>query len=476
MNAGIGALSKPQSTSVGVPRQNMEEMMSLARKLSDAQLADILSGRSMDVPQFVAMTEAMGRKQLRTAMQGAQAQQQAQQPSIREQMVAETAPSPQMSAMPEEQGIGALPASNLAQMDGMAGGGIVAFADEGLVQSPYSDELERQAEEDRDFLMRGLLASGAEIGDRLMLPVQAVGSAGALLNRGLRAFGVPSSLTPTIPTNFTLEGASLGFGGGPMATAEKARRTAQEKQAAEIEAQDQALTGGPAKVEPVDTTGAEKRTAPVTAPVTAPAPAESEAVPDRFAQFEGSDADLETSLAQQKEQAQGEFLMQLGASLLTSPTLAKGLGEGTQKALPMLVSNKREANKLRNDAKAFKLDIAKAQEAAELGDREMAFRYEKLAADKAIAAGALAARKGIDAKTLFEEANKRIAEKLKNPVFANEYKGMTDERKQQVLLNEVQQLAQLAAAVTGGGMMSSSGLPANLQESVDAEFNKRFGN
>jgi hypothetical protein len=472
MNAGIGALSKPQSTSVGVPRQNMEEMMSLARKLSDAQLADILSGRSMDVPQFVAMTEAMGRKQLRTAMQGLQAQQQAQQPSIREQMVAETAPSPQMSAMPEEQGIGALPAPNLAQMDGMAGGGIVAFDNGGLT----AGELERQAEEDRDFLMRGLLASGSEIGDRLMLPVQAVGSAGALLNRGLRAVGVPSSLTPTIPTNFTLEGASLGLSGGPMATAEKARRTAQEKQAAEIEAQDQALTGGPAKVEPVDTTGAEKRTAPVTAPVTAPAPAESEAVPDRFAQFEGSDADLETSLAQQKEQAQGEFLMQLGASLLTSPTLAKGLGEGTQKALPMLVSNKREANKLRNDAKAFKLDIAKAQEAAELGDREMAFRYEKLAADKAIAAGALAARKGIDAKTLFASANERIKEKLKNPVFASEYKGMTDEQKQQVLLNEVQQLSQLAAAVTGGGMMSSSGLPANLQASVDAEFNKRFGN
>lgn len=453
MNAGIGALSKPQSTAVGMPRQNMEEMVSLAKNLSDAQLADILSGRSMDVPQFVAMTEAMGRKQLRTAMQGSQAQQQAQQPSIREQMVAEAAPSPQMSAMPEEQGIGALPAPNLAQMDGMAGGGIVAFDNGGLTAG----------EQDRLNLLKPFAAAGDVIGS----PITGLGNMFSGARIPFTDATLPdmsSSVTPFYDM---------------IRQSEAEGATSAEKQAAEIEAQDQALTGGPAKVEPVDTTGAEKRTAPVTAPVTAPAPAESEAAPDRFAQFEGSDADLETSLAQQKEQAQGEFLMQLGASLLTSPTLAKGLGEGTQKALPMLVSNKREANKLRNDAKAFKLDIAKAQEAAELGDQEMAFRYEKLAADKAIAAGLQASKalgKGIDAKTIFTEANKRISEKLKNPVFASDYNKMTPEQQQQVLQNEVQQIAQLAATVTGGGMMSSSGLPANLQASVDAEFNKRFGN
>ena len=448
MNAGIGALSKPQSTSVGVPRQNMEEMMSLARKLSDAQLADILSGRSMDVPQFVAMTEAMGRKQLRTAMQGSQAQQQAQQPSIREQMVAETAPSPQMSAMPEEQGIGALPAPNLAQMDGMAGGGIVAFDNGGLTAG----------EQDRLNLLKPFAAAG-DIIQRIGSPIHSLKNMVSGARIPLTDITLPdmsSSMTPYYDM---------------IRQAEAEGATSAEKQAAEIEAQDQALTGGPAKVEPVDTTGAEKRTAPVTAP----APAESEAVPDRFAQFEGSDADLETSLAQQKEQAQGEFLMQLGASLLTSPTLAKGLGEGTQKALPMLVSNKREANKLRNDAKAFKLDIAKAQEAAELGDREMAFRYEKLAADKAIAAGEQAAKKGIDAKTLFASANRRIEEKLKNPVFANAYKGMTEEQKQQVLLNEVQQLSQLAAAVTGGGMMPLGGLNLDSISAAATEVLKNRG-
>jgi len=452
MNAGIGALSKPQSTSVGVPRQNMEEMMSLARKLSDAQLADILSGRSMDVPQFVAMTEAMGRKQLRTAMQGSQAQQQAQQPSIREQMAAEAAPPPQMSAMPEEQGIGALPAPNLAQMDGMAGGGIVAFDNGGLTAG----------EQDRLNLLKPFAAAGDVIGS----PIRGLGN----MLSGARIPFTDTTL-PDMSSSMT-----------PYY--DMIRQAEAEGDAPATASPEDDMATAPSMTEPVpvkaeDTTGAERRTAPVTAPVTAPAPAESEAVPDRFAQFEGSDADLETSLAQQKEQAQGDFLMQLGASLLTSPTLATGLGEGTQKALPMLVSNKREANKLRNDAKVFKLDIAKAQEAAELGDREMAFRYEKLAADKAIAAGALAAKslgKGIDAKTIFTEANKRITEKLKNPVFASEYNKMTPEQQQQVLQNEVQQIAQLAATVTGGGMMSSSGLPANLQASVDAEFNKRFGN
>ncbi len=42
------------------------------------------------------MTEAMGRKKLRTAMQGAQAQAQLQQPSVKDKLLAEEAVSPMM--------------------------------------------------------------------------------------------------------------------------------------------------------------------------------------------------------------------------------------------------------------------------------------------------------------------------------------------------------------------------------------------
>ena len=105
----------------------MNEIMALARKMSDAQLADVLAGRSLDIPQFAAMTEAMGRKSLRNAVQGAQAMAQAKQPSLKDRMLAET----QMA------GLDQLPAPNMGSVD-MADGGIVAFSgrDESLVKEP----------------------------------------------------------------------------------------------------------------------------------------------------------------------------------------------------------------------------------------------------------------------------------------------------------------------------------------------------
>ena len=73
---GLAGLQQRGSGAV-VGSKNMEQYFNLAKKMSDGQLADILAGKNLDIPQFVAMTEAMGRKQLRQAMQGAQAQQQA---------------------------------------------------------------------------------------------------------------------------------------------------------------------------------------------------------------------------------------------------------------------------------------------------------------------------------------------------------------------------------------------------------------
>ena len=115
--AGLGALLKPADQNAkGMPAKDMARIMDLAKKMSDAQLADILAGRSMDIPQFAAMTEAMGRKRLRTAMQGAQAQQQLAKPNVKQQALADL----QMS------GLDQLPAPNMETVD-MADGGIVAF-------------------------------------------------------------------------------------------------------------------------------------------------------------------------------------------------------------------------------------------------------------------------------------------------------------------------------------------------------------
>ena len=146
--SGIGAppIQSPAQNPQGMPQENMGQVMALARKMSDMQLADVLSGKNMDVPQFAAMTEAMGRRSLRNAMKGAQAQGQLQKPNLKQQTLAELqaeqAPplTPQMNpalqpqqAQPTmtaaEGGLASLPAPNMESMD-MAAGGIVAFADE----------------------------------------------------------------------------------------------------------------------------------------------------------------------------------------------------------------------------------------------------------------------------------------------------------------------------------------------------------
>lgn len=76
----------------------------------------------------LALSESNRRKQMRDAAQGQQGM--APQPKVVDQGIAGmVAPAPQ--PMPEDVGIGALPAPN---MQGMAGGGIVAFGDGGDVQ------------------------------------------------------------------------------------------------------------------------------------------------------------------------------------------------------------------------------------------------------------------------------------------------------------------------------------------------------
>ena len=78
----------------------------------------------------LALSESNRRKQMRDAAQGQQGM--APQPKVVDQGIAGmAAPAPQPQPMPEDVGIGALPAPN---MQGMAGGGIVAFGDGGEVQ------------------------------------------------------------------------------------------------------------------------------------------------------------------------------------------------------------------------------------------------------------------------------------------------------------------------------------------------------
>jgi hypothetical protein len=127
--AGLAAIAQPAQAPKGMSSGNMAQVMAMARKMSDAQLAEVLQGKSLDVPQYVAMTEAMGRKSLRTAMNGAQAMAQAQQPSVKQKLL--------MGDQPQMQGIQqGMP--QMSQQPVMAAEGGLMYADGGSVDMNMS--------------------------------------------------------------------------------------------------------------------------------------------------------------------------------------------------------------------------------------------------------------------------------------------------------------------------------------------------
>ena len=104
---------------------DVNKITSTLAKLPDAQLQQYAQMHKADpYIMALAMSESNRRKELRAAGQGAQGMQ--EQPKVVDQMVAEMAPQ----QLPEEMGIGQLPAGNM----NFAGGGIVAFADGGDVE------------------------------------------------------------------------------------------------------------------------------------------------------------------------------------------------------------------------------------------------------------------------------------------------------------------------------------------------------
>jgi len=88
-------------------------------------------GSAVRIPATIAMMALEAKMPQVTAAQGQQATQQPQQPSVRDQMEGK------MAMLPEDVGVGALPAQNMESM-GMAEGGIVAFDDGGKVPG-YAD-------------------------------------------------------------------------------------------------------------------------------------------------------------------------------------------------------------------------------------------------------------------------------------------------------------------------------------------------
>ena len=354
---GAGSFAQPVSMPKGKPVQAMNDIMALARKMSDAQLADVLAGKSMDIPQFAAMTEAMGRKKLRTAMQGQQAAQQAQQPTVRDKLLAENM---------QAGGIDQLPAPNMGSVD-MASGGIVAFSGEDNDQVIEED----QKESGRNWFER--------LRDSLYSPSEKYLSD---VMRGKKA-------TPPEGNRITAKDIELMRAGkqpgAPMPMTDEQKAEFQREANRGIRAPlANAVPSVPDTATPTPAPAAATTRAPSTgvgAAVGMPSYEDlmKRRTTDYLSKLEGLSDKQRESLTQLKKEGMGEGLMQLAAGILSSPTLSRGLAKG----LPMLASSaaatRKEARAVENLANEYDMNLAKAREAAEKGDMALALQYQQVA-------------------------------------------------------------------------------------------------
>lgn len=305
------------------PSANMAEIMARVRKMSDSQLADILAGKDVSVPQFAAMTEAMGRKQLRQAVDGAQAQQQAQQPSVKEQLLAEQAQS---------QGIAGLPAPNMEAMgEGMAAGGIVAFDNGGGV---YDDPLAYLSGQDVQSLgtdearREALLARRKALEDKERLEFL-------------------KTAAPDVAARLIAQNTPIAPPAAPTAAA------------------------------PNTTTAAPvvKANVPPAPPPAAAAPALNAAAKfeRRVSPFAGMAPEAQ-DYEKLKSQGLGEGLMKMAAGLLSAPG-SKGFAAGIQALAESGAISRKEVNALKKDARDYEFNVKRADAAFEQGNDELGFKY-----------------------------------------------------------------------------------------------------
>jgi hypothetical protein len=331
-------------TRSGNAMSDMAQVMTRVRKMSDSQLADILSGKDVSIPQFAAMAEAMGRRQLRDAVKGAQAQQQAQQPSVKDQL---------LMADAQEAGLAALPAPNMDSVD-MASGGIVAFEDGGEVPGfykggdPWAEQRARE-EDPNVFMSKAWFKKNFEGAGGISGSAAAKKKADIEAQQLLNAKEKPEFGEPILRTDEDPEGKANAR------SIEELVRQQNER--------------GPGVSEPPITPAAPAAKPPKSAiDISAPTKFERRASP--FGEMSAEKVDFEGL----KDKGFGEGLMRLGAGLLSAPG-AKGLGAGVAALAEQAGLTRKEIAGLKKDARDYDLNLKRAEEAFNQGQDELGYKY-----------------------------------------------------------------------------------------------------
>jgi hypothetical protein len=398
MNQGMPQMGKGQQMAGmtfgqpgGQPRgkspDNMNEIMALARRMSDAQLADVLNGRSMDIPQYAAMAEAMGRKSLRTAVMGAQATAQARQPSVKDRLLA--------GAMPAA-GLDQLPAPNMGTVD-MADGGIVAFngeRNEQLVES--NPELERIQRRAQVLGMPNIFTPNIGPYDAYQKLIgepfsrffsMSPREQAVAFQKGKEARTGERDTFTSSPTDITKDTKAMAAARQKDVAEVKDAQTKRDMKAAGVTPMDieQAEIGLAMqqmlnqKDQKGDTKAAERRQELAGGAGTrtgAPGLSPEKRV-NPFGQLSAEVPDYEKI----KRQGLGEGLMALSGALFAKPTLGQALSQGLPTLAAISGATRKETREAQKDYKAYQLNLAKANELFEQGQEDKAFKYYKQAQD-----------------------------------------------------------------------------------------------
>jgi hypothetical protein len=450
--AGLGSLMSPSQPTKGKSPENMGEIMALAQKLSDAQLADVLMGRSLDVPQFAALTEAMGRKSLRTAVQGAQAQQELNQPSLKQVALAdmqmEQAPQvPQMQepVMGAEGGLASLPAENMESMD-LATGGIIAFA-EPTEENNYSlvdleKILKKKEGAEKPSAYKPLFSNFS-------------------FDENLKKLTPSKKATPE-----ELDAIARGQGVHPEGSAALPSATLT---AAPVIAAPPALKARPPVTPAVPNVPVEVQPQGLDAAFAAAQAKSNAAADERYAGLAGTSKEMRDRIASMKSQSQGEGLLNLAAAVMGTPNLSMAASKG----LPLLASTasniRKETGDITKAANDYDLNIAKAKEAAASGNMkeynaymqnaEMAKHYANTAKYQDVMGRAALMNAGANSSMANNENKMNIAignkvmgdveSRLKNDIrFKNDWSKMTPEQRAAYY----QQQYRIASSVYSGKM------------------------
>lgn len=332
----------------------------------DTYLIGAIHGKG-SLPPIIAMMAGQKRKELMTAMQG---KQNVKQPTVKDRLAAELQPQP----APEEQmGLAALPAENMQGMGEekmMAGGGIIAFKDTGLVD--LEDALKKDSDSDKKpSALRRPLFEG--------------------FGSSLQALADKSTVAPTVNATPTPTELSALQKGGPQDP------NYIPPQAGGVQF-DPTAGNNPAFNKPGGVgTPPSKGPAQAAQP---PAPQDSGIAAaykdfmgrkDPFAGLGDTDEQHAAKIAEAKNQGLSSFLMNMGAKIMsTTGPLGKAGGEGIAAGMPALENSHKVVRELDNAREQFKFNKAKADELRSQGNIEAAIKYENANTDLMYKTGSLA--------------------------------------------------------------------------------------